>query len=243
MYPARTVDILEALKHNSYPGRGIVMGSAPGGEAVIAYFIMGRSENSRNRVFLSEGDALRIEPFDVSLVSDPALIIYHPIRTLKGQIVVTNGDQTDTVCDYLRRGLSFEDALQTRAYEPDGPAFTPRISGIMSFGGTGLKYTLSILKKQDEASDVCARQFFRYSGVAGAGHILHTYEGDGSPLPSFAGEPGRVLIPDDIERFAGELWQSLNQDNRVALSVRAVSPSGTVREYLFNRHRPEEMKK
>lgn len=243
MYPAGTVDILEVLRKNPYPGRGILLGTAPRGDAVIAYFIMGRSENSRNRVFLEEGDALRIEPFDAARVEDPSLIIYHPVRTYKGSVIVTNGDQTDTVYDFLRRGLTFEDALQTRAYEPDAPAFTPRVSGILSFDKAGIKYTLSILKKQDAASDICARQFFRYAGVPGTGHFIHTYEGDGSPLPSFAGEPGRTAIPDDIKGFAENLWRSLNIDNRVALLVRAVSPSGAAREYLFNRHRPEEMKK
>ena len=214
----KPVDLNQELRGNAYPGRGIVIGkSQDGGCAVVAYFIMGRSVNSRNRVFAEEPDGIRTEAADPAKMEDPSLIIYHPVRQMGRGLIVTNGDQTDTIRDFLEKGLPFEQALRTREFEPDGPNWTPRISGLLSPDGS---YKLSILKAADEAGTACLRQTFEYPGQAGLGHFLHTYQCDGSPIPSFEGEPTPVTIEGDIDAFTSSLWESLNQDNKVSLFVR-----------------------
>ncbi|WP_303789920.1 IMP cyclohydrolase [Anaerotruncus colihominis] len=208
------------LRENPYPGRGIVLGrSADGRYAVVAYFIMGRSENSRNRVFVVDGEGIRTEAFDPAKLSDPSLIIYAPVRVLGGDTIVTNGDQTDTIYSFLSRGKSFADALRTRTFEPDKPNFTPRISGLLH----GFDYRLSILKSADGNPDSTRRYFYQYENpIAGEGHFLHTYRGDGNPLPSFEGEPERVEIEGGIDSFTECLWDSLNEENKVSLFVRYI---------------------
>lgn len=214
----KPVDLNQELRGNAYPGRGIVIGkSQDGGCAVVAYFIMGRSVNSRNRIFAEEPDGIRTEAADPAKMEDPSLIIYHPVRQIGRGLIVTNGDQTDTIRDFLEKGLPFEQALRTREFEPDGPNWTPRISGLLSPDGS---YKLSILKAADEAGTACLRQTFEYPGQAGLGHFLHTYKCDGSPIPSFEGEPTPVVIEGDIDAFTNSLWESLNQDNKVSLFVR-----------------------
>ena len=214
----KPVDIKQDLAGNSYPGRGIVIGqSADGKQAVVAYFIMGRSVNSRNRVFAEEPDGIRTEAADPAKMEDPSLIIYHPVRQMGRGLIVTNGDQTDTILEFLERGLPMEQALRTREFEPDGPNWTPRISGLLSPDGS---YKLSILKSADESGTRCLRQTFEYPGQAGVGHFLHTYAGDGSPLPSFAGEPEQVAIGGDIDEFTDAVWNSLDEANRISLFVR-----------------------
>ncbi len=241
MYPNETMNLCDILQGNPYPGRGLMMGVNEKDEAVMLYFIMGRSDNSRNRVFLKEEDGLRIEPFDVSKVEDPSLIIYRPVRKLNNTYIVTNGDQTDTIYDFLRRGGSLTDALQSRSYEPDAPNYTPRISGVMTVSEGCCRYTLSILKKQDDIGSHCARQYFEYRREKGLGHFIHTYEGDGNPLPSFRGEPGRVALTGDMEAFANQVWESLHHDNRIALYVRVVPLNGQEeRVMIFNRFSKEE---
>ena len=209
----------ERLSGNTYPGRGIVLGVTPDGKkAVAAYFIMGRSVNSRNRVFVREPDGIRTEAFDPSKMVDPSLIIYHPVREVGQGLIVTNGDQTDTIREYLARGESWEAALRTRKFEHDGPNWTPRISGLQAIDGS---YKLSILKAADPEGNGCARFFYEYPATAGLGHFLHTYVCDGSPvIPTFQGEPERVSIPDDIDIFTSELWENLNADNQISLFVR-----------------------
>ncbi len=203
------------LSGNPYPGRGIVVGkSADGKSAAVAYFIMGRSENSRNRVFEATEDGIRTKAFDESRVQDPSLIIYHPVRRLNGQLIVTNGDQTDTIRDFLAAGRSFAEALRTREFEPDGPNWTPRISALLSADGS---YQMSILKSGDAAGSACLRQTFEYPGQAGLGHFLHTYVTDGSPIPSFQGEPERVAIGSSREEFTQEIWENLNEANKISL--------------------------
>ena len=209
----------ERLSGNTYPGRGIVLGVTPDGKkAVAAYFIMGRSVNSRNRVFVREPDGIRTEAFDPSKMVDPSLIIYHPVREVGQGLIVTNGDQTDTIREYLAKGESWEAALRTRKFEHDGPNWTPRISGLQAIDGS---YKLSILKAADPEGNGCARFFYEYPATAGLGHFLHTYVCDGSPvIPTFQGEPERVSIPDDIDIFTSELWENLNADNQISLFVR-----------------------
>ena len=212
------IDLKAYLSQNPYPGRGILLGrSADDAKAVIAYFIMGRSENSRNRIFETTEDGIRTRAFDESKMVDPSLIIYHPVRVVDGTTIVTNGDQTDTVADAFRSGTGWVRALRTREFEPDGPNWTPRISGLLSPDGS---YKLSILKSADESGTRCLRQTFEYPGQAGVGHFLHTYAGDGSPLPSFAGEPEQVAIGGDIDEFADAVWNSLDEANRISLFVR-----------------------
>lgn len=214
------LDLAKDLQQNSYPGRGIVIGrSKDGKNAVIGYFIMGRSENSRNRVFVQEPDGIRTEAFDPAKLTDPSLIIYHPVRVVGDTTVVTNGDQTDTVADFLKEGKTFEEALRTRTFEPDGPNWTPRISGLLSPDGS---YKLSILKAADEAGTGCLRQTFEYPGQPGLGHFIHTYKCDGDPIPSYEGEPTPVSIEGDIDTFTASLWENLNQDNKVSLFVRTI---------------------
>lgn len=213
-------DISTLLKDNEYAGRGIVIGTSPDKKnAVCAYFIMGRSENSRNRVFVKTSETLKTEPFDVSKVSDPSLIIYNAVRKTEKSLIVTNGDQTDTVYNLMGEGKSFKESLETREFEPDAPNFTPRISGILYFEN-GFKYEMSILKSIDENGSDCCRYTYSYPSVAGLGHFIHTYNCNGDPLPTFTGEPHRISIKNNIEEFAGEIWESLNVDNKISLYVR-----------------------
>ncbi len=231
----KPVDLNQELRGNAYPGRGIVIGkSQDGGCAVVAYFIMGRSVNSRNRIFAEEPDGIRTEAADPAKMEDPSLIIYHPVRQMGRGLIVTNGDQTDTIRDFLEKGLPFEQALRTREFEPDGPNWTPRISGLLSPDGS---YKLSILKAADEAGTACLRQTFEYPGQAGLGHFLHTYQCDGSPIPSFEGEPTPVTIEGDIDTFTSGLWESLNQDNKVSLFVRFTDlASGQAQTRIVNKN-------
>lgn len=218
----KKIDLFAELQSNTYPGRGIVIGKhANNATAVIAYFIMGRSENSRNRVFTMEGDNMKTEAFDPAKLVDPSLIIYYPIRVLNDVTVVTNGDQTDTIYDFLKAGNSFEDALRTRTFEPDPDNFTPRISGMVN-RQTG-DYKLSILKSANNNPASTQRFFFEYNApLAGEGHFIHTYECDGNPIPSFSGEPKLVSIDGDIDSFTASLWDSLNADNKVSLFTRFI---------------------
>ena len=225
----------EKLANNTYPGRGIVLGQTPDGKkAVAAYFIMGRSVNSRNRVFIEEPDGIRTEAHDPSLLADPSLIIYHPVRELARGLIVTNGDQTDTIREYLEKGQTFETALRTRGFEPDGPNWTPRISGLLSPDGS---YKLSILKSADAEGSACVRNYFSYPPIAGLGHFLHTYVCDGNPIPTFQGEPERVAIPNDIDDFTCELWKNLNEDNKISLFVRYIDlEKRTYEQRIINKH-------
>ena len=225
--------IAEKLNTNTYPGRGIILGVTPdGSKAVAAYFIMGRSVNSRNRVFTEEPDGISTEAFDPSLLKDPSLIIYHPVRERKEGLIVTNGDQTDTVADGFAEGRCFEDSLRTREFEPDGPNWTPRISGLQLKDGS---YKLSILKSADAEGTACVRQFFDYPPMPGMGHFIHTYVCDGNPIPTFQGEPERVDILDDIDEYTGVLWNNLNKDNRVSLFVRYTDlESGEYEQLIVN---------
>lgn len=216
----KSYDISTLLKDNEYAGRGIVIGTSPDRKnAVCAYFIMGRSENSRNRVFVKTGETLKTEPFDVSKVSDPSLIIYNAVRKTENSLIVTNGDQTDTVYNLMSEGKSFKESLETREFEPDAPNFTPRISGILYFEN-GFNYEMSILKSIDENGSECCRYTYSYPSVAGLGHFIHTYNCNGDPLPTFTGEPHRISIKNNIEEFANEIWESLNVDNKISLYVR-----------------------
>ena len=216
----KSYDISTLLKDNEYAGRGIVIGTSPDRKnAVCAYFIMGRSENSRNRVFVKTSETLKTEPFDVSKVSDPSLIIYNAVRKTEKSLIVTNGDQTDTVYNLMSKGKSFKESLETREFEPDAPNFTPRISGILYFEN-GFNYEMSILKSIDESGSDCCRYTYSYPSVAGLGHFIHTYNCNGDPLPTFTGEPHRISIKNNIEEFANEIWESLNGDNKISLYVR-----------------------
>lgn len=220
----KLVSIENELKGNAYPGRGIVLGKTPdGSKAVAAYFIMGRSENSRNRVFVEEGEGIRTQAFDPSKMEDPSLIIYAPVRVLGNDTIVTNGDQTDTVYDLMSEGKTFEESLRTREFEPDAPNYTPRISGIMHVEGGSYDYAMSILKSNNGNPEACNRYTFSYSSpVNGEGHFIHTYMGDGNPLPSYEGEPTLVDVLDDINEYTELLWNSLNADNKVSLFVRYI---------------------
>ncbi len=214
------LNIAEELQGNSYPGRGILIGRhADGMHAVIAYFIMGRSENSRNRVFVREENGIKTQAFDPDKLVDPSLIIYSPVRFIDGVHIVTNGDQTDTIYDFLKEGKSFEEALRTRTFEPDAPNYTPRISGVLN----GFDYKLSILKSAGGNPDSVQRFFYEYNApVPGEGHFIHTYACDGNPIPSFTGEPKAVAIDGDIDNFTSRLWDSLHEDNKVSLFVRFI---------------------
>lgn len=217
MTPSKISDI---LSNNSYPGRGIIIGlTVDASSAVVAYFIMGRSENSRNRVFEKHSGGIRTKAYDESKLTDPSLIIYSPVRTYKDDIIVTNGDQTDTVYDFLNANGTFEEALRSRTFEPDPPNFTPRISGLLSFGG-GFEYKLSILRSADGNPAGVQRFFYEYTTPpAGEGRFIHTYQSDGNPIPSFEGEPRRIIIDKDIDALTSEIWDSLNEDNKVSLYV------------------------
>ena len=220
----KKISISEELKSNSYPGRGIILGKSPNGKyAVSAYFIMGRSVNSRNRVFVTDGDGIRTEAFDPSKLSDPHLIIYAPVRVLGNKTIVTNGDQTDTIYELMNKQFTFEQSLRTREFEDDAPNFTPRISGIMKVDDGAYNYALSILKSADGDPTSCQRYTFSYNNpIDGTGHFIHTYMGDGSPLPSFEGEPKKISTYDDINEFTNVLWESLNEENKVSLFVRYI---------------------
>ena len=220
----KMLSLAQELKENAYPGRGIVMGKSPDGKkAVTAYFIMGRSGNSRNRIFAVEGEGIRTEAFDPSKLEDPSLIIYAPVRVLNNKTIVTNGDQTDTVYDGMKAGITFEQSLRCREFEPDAPNFTPRISGMMQREGGKYDYFMSILKSNNGNPDACNRYTYTYENpVAGEGHFIHTYMHDGNPLPSFEGEPKLVGISDDIEEFTDMIWNSLNEENKVSLFVRYI---------------------
>ncbi len=223
-------DLKELLSENSYPGRGIVMGkSADGKSAMFAYFIMGRSENSRNRIFENFEDGMRTKAFDESKLSDPSLIIYNPYRKLGDIDVITNGDQTDTVYDFLKDGKTFEEALNTREFEPDAPNFTPRISGIAkyNFDNADFSYKLSILKSANGNPEACNRYYYSYKPLDGIGHFIHTYKCDGNPIPSFYGEPEEVALPNTAQELADLCWENLNVDNKVSLFVRCVPLDGS----------------
>lgn len=226
----------ERLSGNTYPGRGIVLGVTPDGKtAVAAYFIMGRSVNSRNRVFVQEPDGIRTEAFDPSLMKDPHLIIYHPVREAGQGLIVTNGDQTDTVWEYLAKGESWEAALRTRQFEDDAPNWTPRISGLQAWDGS---YKLSILKSADPEGTACARFFYEYPATPGLGHFLHTYVCDGNPvIPTFQGEPERVAITGTLDAFAEMIWNNLNEANKISLYVRFTDlATGAYQEKLYNKN-------
>ena len=232
-------DLGALLAGNPYPGRGIVVGkSADGTHAAVAYFIMGRSENSRNRVFTATEDGIRTQAFDPAKVKDPSLIIYHPVRRLENHLIVTNGDQTDTVRDGLLSGESFSQALSRRCFEPDGPNWTPRISAMLTFAGGDFTYEMSILKSADAEGSACSRFTFSYPALSGVGHFLHTYVTDGSPvIPTFQGEPERVAIGNDPEAFAAQVWDSLNADNKVSLYINWIDlAAGEESVRIFNKN-------
>lgn len=230
--------IAEYISSNPYPGRGIVVGKTPSGKAAIAYFISGRSENSRNRVFKEDekGDIFTA-PFDESKVEDPSLIIYRAVASLDNHLIVTNGDQTDTAYEGLLNGQTSAAALTTREFEPDAPNFTPRISAVLTFGEGNFEYEMSILKSADAEGSACNRFFYEYQSLSGVGHFIHTYEGDGNPLPTFCGEPKRIEIPESIDDFRDEIWNNLNEQNKISLYVRYLSADGkTTETRLINKN-------
>ena len=228
------------LSSTSYPGRGIIIGKTPDGKhAAIAYFIMGRSENSRNRVFVTDGEGIRTQAFDPSKLEDPSLIIYAPVRVLGNKTIVTNGDQTDTIYDLMDKQYTFEQALRTREFEPDAPNYTPRISGILHIEDGNYNYAMSILKSNNGNPDACNRYTFAYEKpVAGEAHFIHTYMGDGNPLPSFEGEPKTLELPDvDIDSLTDIIWKNLNEDNKVSLFVRYIDlATGEVESRIVNKN-------
>lgn len=233
------LNITEELRSNAYPGRGIIIGmSEDGTSAVTAYFIMGRSENSRNRVFVTDGDGIRTQAFDESKLTDPSLIIYAPVRVLGNKTIVTNGDQTDTIYEGMNNQLTFEQSLRTREFEPDAPNYTPRISGVIKCSDGGFNYALSILKSANGNPVSCQRFTFTYKNpIPGQGHFIHTYKGDGNPLPSFEGEPKLIGIPNDCKQFAADLWTALNEENKVSLFVRYIDiKSGKTTTEIINKN-------
>ena len=233
------LSIAKELSSNSYPGRGIVIGKSPNGKfAVTGYFIMGRSANSRNRIFVEEGEGIRTQAFDESKLEDPSLIIYAPVRVLGNKTIVTNGDQTDTIYEGMDRQQTFEQSLRTREFEPDGPNFTPRISGIMHIDNGNYNYAMSILKSNNGNDKACNRYTFAYENpVNGEAHFIHTYMQDGNPLPSFEGEPKLVDVVDDIDEYTKLLWDNLNEDNKVSLFVRYINiADGTYTTRIVNKN-------
>lgn len=227
------------LKSNSYPGRGIVIGKSKDGEhTVAAYFIMGRSENSRNRIFVEEGNGIRTEAFDKSKLIDPSLIIYSPVKVLGNKIIITNGDQTDTIYNGMDNQLTFEQSLKTREFEPDSPNYTPRISGIIHIENESFNYAMSILKSNNGNPNSCNRYTFAYTNpIAGEGRFIHTYKFDGNPLPSFEGEPKLIEIENDIDDFANLIWDSLNEENKISLFVRYINiNTGKYKTVIRNKH-------
>lgn len=233
------LSIEQELKNNSYPGRGIILGkSADGTKAAAAYFIMGRSVNSRNRIFVEDGEGIRTQAFDPAKLMDPSLVIYAPVRVLGNKTIVTNGDQTDTIYEGMDRQMTFEQSLRSREFEPDGPNYTPRISGIMHVENGKYNYAMSILKSNNGSPESCNRYTFAYENpAAGEGHFIHTYMHDGDPLPSFEGEPKLISIPDDMEAFTRLLWDSLNEENKVSLFVRYIDiQSGKYETRIVNKN-------
>lgn len=233
------ISLAEELAGNDYPGRGIVIGkSADEKYAIMAYFIMGRSSNSRNRVFVEDGEGIRTQAFDPSRLEDPSLIIYAPVRVLGNKTIVTNGDQTDTIYELMDRQQTFEQALRTRTFEPDAPNYTPRISGILHIENGGYNYAMSILKSDQGDPSSCNRFTFAYENPkAGEGRFIHTYKGDGNPLPSFEGEPTLVGIEGDIDSFAKMVWENLNEENKVSLFVRYIEiATGKYETRIFNKN-------
>ena len=232
-------ELNDVLSNNTYPGRGICLGVDESGEyAVIVYFIMGRSVNSRNRIFVERDGVLYTEPYDVSRVEDPSLIIYAAQRRYGNRLIVTNGDQTDTIYEGLRAGKTFSEALESRAFEPDFPNLTPRISGMLTFSEQDFRYEMSILKSADAAGSACNRYTFSFAALPGLGHFLHTYVCDGNPLPTFQGEPERVSVPDDIDAFTASLWDALDAENRISLYVRYTNlETGAEENRLINQNR------
>ena len=237
IYEIKTLS--ERLEGNRYPGRGIVIGKTPDGKkAAIAYFIMGRSANSRNRVFTEKNGEIFTEPFDASKVEDPSLIIYAAVRSYENKLIVTNGNQTDTIYDGLAAGKSFSQALTSREFEPDAPNLTPRISGMLTFEGNDFTYEMSILKSGDAAGTFCNRYSFSYGASAGLGHFLHTYVCDGNPIPTFQGEPERVAMDDDIDAFTTDLWNALDAENRISLYVRYTDlETGEAQSRMVNKNK------
>ena len=234
------LSLRDELRGNAYPGRGIVLGrSANGSKAVAAYFIMGRSENSRNRVFVEDGEGIRTQAFDPAKLTDPSLIIYAPVRVLGNKTIVTNGDQTDTIYEGMDHQMTFEQSLRSREFEPDGPNYTPRISGIMHIDNGNYNYAMSILKSNNGDPSSCLRFTYAYEKPAtGEGRFIHTYMHDGNPLPSFEGEPKLVDIKGDIDEFTGLVWDSLNEDNKVSLFVRFIDiATGTYETRIVNKNR------
>lgn len=231
--------LAQELAGNAYPGRGIVIGKSPDGKyAVTAYFIMGRSSNSRNRIFVEDGEGIRTQAFDPSKLEDPSLIIYAPVRVLGNKTIVTNGDQTDTIYELMDQQQTFEQSLRTREFEPDGPNYTPRISGIMHLENGGYNYAMSILKSNNGDPSSCNRYTFAYENpAAGEGHFIHTYMGDGNPLPSFEGEPTLLGIEGDIDTFTNMIWENLNEENKVSLFVRFIEiGSGKYETRIINKN-------
>lgn len=233
-------NLFSCLSANNYPGRGIVLGKTPDGKnAVIAYFIMGRSENSRNRVFVEHEEGIKTQAFDPAKLSDPSLIIYSPVRVLDDTTIVTNGDQTDTIYQFLNDGGTFEDALGTRTFEPDAPNYTPRISGMLNLNGKGFTYELSILKSNNGNPDSAQRFYYEYeTPVSGEGHLIHTYRCDGDPIPSYEGEPAPVAIEsNDLDAWTKQLWENLNDDNKVSLFTRFIDlNSGEYQTRIINKN-------
>ena len=237
IYEIKTLS--ERLEGNRYPGRGIVIGKTPDGKkAAIAYFIMGRSANSRNRVFTEKNGEIFTEPFDASKVEDPSLIIYAAVRSYENKLIVTNGNQTDTIYDGLAAGKSFSQALTSREFEPDAPNLTPRISGMLTYEGNDFTYEMSILKSGDAAGTFCNRYTFSYGASAGLGHFIHTYVCDGNPIPTFQGEPERVAMDDDIDAFTTDLWNALDAENRISLYVRYTDlETGEAQSRMVNKNK------
>ncbi|MBQ6264325.1 MAG: IMP cyclohydrolase [Clostridia bacterium] len=231
--------ISDLLSQNTYPGRGIVIGkTSDGNKAVFAYFIMGRSENSRNRVFTVKDNAVFTEPFDASKVEDPSLIIYAAVRKTDNSIIVTNGNQTDTIFDFIKEGKSFEQALETRCFEPDSPNWTPRISGLLDFTGNDFTYKMSILKSADAEGSACNRFTYNYTPINGLGHFIHTYNCDGNPIPTFSNEPERVAVTDDIDEYTNEIWNSLNEANKISLYVSYIDiATGAAENRMINKNK------
>ena len=232
--------IEKELRENAYPGRGIILGKSPDGKkAVAAYFIMGRSENSRNRIFVEDGEGIRTQAFDPAKLTDPSLIIYAPVRVLGNKTIVTNGDQTDTIYEGMDRQMTFEQSLRSREFEPDAPNYTPRISGIMHIENGSYNYAMSILKSNDGRPEGCRRYTFAYEKpAAGEGHFIHTYQRDGDPLPSFEGEPKRIAVENEIDAFTDLLWNSLNEENKVSLFVRYIDiASGNYETRIVNKNK------
>ena len=235
----KIIDLSQELKENTYPGRGIIVGKSQDGKsAVCAYFIMGRSANSRNRIFVEDGNGIRTKAFDESKLEDPSLIIYAPVRVLGNKTIVTNGDQTDTIYELMNKQMTFEQALRTREFEPDSPNYTPRISSVMKVSDGDYNYAISILKSADGDPSSCQRYSFAYSNpINGIGHFIHTYKCYGNPLPSFEGEPKKVEIPNCIDEFSNMIWESLNEDNKVSLFVRYIDiKSGKTESRIINKN-------